>query len=527
MKKTITTIISLLFVFTSYCQFAGQYTVNVGGDDYINVLKADETYGFCMAGTIGQSGNFDASFVRTNGIVTNAFSYGSTGTEFGTDLTMLNDGNILITGRTNSFNGGNDFDVFLVKINPANGSVIWSKAIGTDSTEYGFKAINSADGNILVTGPVTGNNKTDMMVLKVSNADGHVIFARKTGFQYSNDTPYDIKDLGGSNGIVVLGYSGAGLIGMNDICAVILDSNAKIVEDMFFGGAGDEEGRVLNIYFGGDGYIYTAGTTGSYGAGGNDYFVLKLKVSPGIPTVKWFKTYGGTGNENLTAFELNEQGFLLSGLTSSYGTATEGLLVQIDTAGTVIWSKSEGYNGDDNLQGILIDSANNLNIVVGYTNSWSGSNNDGFLIVANSDGTSGACDGNLAITAQSQSISDSIQFGATILTTDTMNVVETDAGVSAVALTPTLSQVCPVSVESFENSSVAIYPNPFSGTVNLTTNFGTAYDIEIFDINSRVVYTKSADSKSLEINLQTLPAGIYTLVCKTRDTVQRSKIVKY
>ncbi|HNW69532.1 MAG TPA: T9SS type A sorting domain-containing protein [Bacteroidales bacterium] len=527
MKKTITTIISLMFVLSSYCQFAGQYTINVGGDDYINVLKSDGTTGFYMAGTIGQSGNYDASFIRTNGVLTSAFSYGSTGTEYGTDLTMLNDGNVLITGRTNSFNGGNDFDVLLVKINPSDGSVIWSKAIGTDSTEYGFKAINSADGNILVTGPVTGNNKTDMMVLKVSNTDGHVIFATKTGFQYSNDTPYDIKDLGGTNGIVVMGYSGAGLIGMNDICAAILDSTAKIVEDMFFGGAGDEEGRVLNINFGGDGYVYIAGTTGSYGAGGNDFFVQKLKVSPGMPAVKWFKTYGGTGNENLTAFELNEQGFLLGGLTSSYGAATEGLLVQIDTAGTVIWSKNEGTVGDDNLQGIMIDTTNNLNIVVGYTNFWSGSNNDGFLIVANSDGTSGTCDGNPGIIAQSHTINDSIQFGITTLTTDTMNVVETGAGISAVSLTPTFSQVCPVSVESFENSDVAVYPNPFSGNIIITTNFTTEFDIEIFDINSRVVYTRSADSKSIEINLSALPAGIYTLVCKTRDTVTRSKIVKY
>jgi len=526
MKKTITTIISLMFVLSSYCQFAGQYTINVGGDDYINVLKPEGTMGFYMAGTIGQSGNYDASFIRTNGIVTSAFSYGSTGTEYGTDLTVLNDGNVLITGRTNSFNGGNDFDVFLVKINPADGSVIWSKAIGTDSTEFGFKAINSADGEILVTGPVTGNNKTDMMVLKVSNTDGHVIFARKTGFQYSNDTPYDIKDLGGTNGIVVLGYSGVGLLGMNEICAAILDSNANIIEAMFFGGSGDEEGRVLNINYGADGYIYIAGTTGSYGAGGNDFFVQKLKVSPGIPTVTWFKTYGGTNSENLTAFELNEQGFLLSGLTSSFGVATEGLLVQIDTAGTVIWSKSEGSDADDNLQGILTDSANNLNLIVGYTNSF-GAGNDGFLIVTNTDGSSGTCDGNTGITAQAHSINDSIQFGVTALTSDTMNVTEADAGISPVSLAPTIAQVCPVSVEQFDNSGVAVYPNPFSGNINITVDFTTEYDIEIFDINSRVVYNRSVDSKSIEINLSTLPAGIYTLVCKNRDTVQRSKIVKY
>jgi len=526
MKKTITTIISLMFVLSSYCQFAGQYTINVGGDDYINVLKSEGTLGFYMVGTIGQSGNYDASFIRTNGIVTSAFSYGSTGTEYGTDLLTLDDGNVLITGRTNSFNGGNDFDVFLVKINPTDGNVIWSKAIGTDSTEFGFKAINSSDGDILVIGPVTGNNKTDMMVLKVSNTDGHVIFARKTGFQYSNDTPYDIKDLGGSNGLVVLGSSGVGLLGMNDICAAILDSNAIINEALFFGGTSDEEGRVLNIRFAGDGYIYIAGSTGSYGAGGNDFFVLKVKVSPGIPTVTWFKTYGGADNENLTAFELNEQGFLLSGLTSSFGVATEGLLVQIDTAGTVIWSKSEGYEGDDYLQGILTDTANNLNLIVGYTNSF-GAGNDGFLIVTNSDGSSGTCDGNPGIIAQSHSINDSIQSGLTALTSDTMNVTEADAGISAVSLTPTIAQVCPVSVEQFDNSGVAVYPNPFSGNINITVNFATEYDIEIFDINSRVVYNRSTDSKSVEINLSALPAGIYTLVCKNRDTVQRSKIVKY
>ncbi len=519
--------VSLCLLQSAYGQINGQYKVDLGGDDYFNSIKPLGPMGYCMAGSIGLSGNFDASFLKTDGVTTMAFSYGSAATEFGTYLTTLNDGNVLITGRSNGYNGGNDFDVFLVKINPSDGSVIWSKAIGTDSTEYGFKAINAADGNILVIGPVYGNNKTDMMVLKVSNTDGHVIFARKIGFQYSNDTPYDILDMGGMAGMVVLGFSGAGLLGMNDICAVQLNNAAQIVAAMFYGGTGDEEGRVIKIAEPNHNYAYIAGTTGSFGAGSNDFYVVKLNTAMGMPSVVWCKTYGSSGSDNLTSLEPNQQGFLLGGITSGFGTNGEGLLVQVDTTGEVIWSKHEGSGGDDYFQGIMPDTLNNTNYIIGYSNSFDGASNDGFLVVADAAGESGTCDGNAGIVAQTHVIGDTIQSGTTVLAQDTLVVAETDAAITATALTAAISQVCASGIGIVDGFTFTVQPNPFSEKIFVENKSSVLSELEIYDINSKLVYTSKLNNGVNGINLTEIPAGVYIMVLKNSETILRTKILKY
>jgi len=535
MKKVITSclLIAIFVLVTpliSFSQTTGQSTLDIGGDDYFNVIKSDGSGGFYLAGSTGRSGNYDASFAHTSGVNTTAYSYGSAGTEFGTSLTTLGDGNVLITGRTNGFNGTSNQDVFLTKVNPSNGSVIWSKAIGTDSTDLGYKAANSRDGNILVVGP-TGNNKTDIMLLKVASNDGHVIFSKKIGFQYSSEVPFDIVDLGPGNNIVILGYSGVNIFGANDISLTVLDSAANIQLVIFYGGAADEEGRMICTDYMNNGYVYIAGNTLSYGAGGQDFCVIKLFVGGGgFPTITWFKTYGGNNNESLTGIESNSKGLLLTGITNSFGTGGDGLLVQIDTAGTVLWSRNEGSAGNDVFQGILTDPITHLNLAVGYSDSYDGgSSNDGYMVITDSNGVSGTCFGNPNIVAQLHTINDSIQFGTTIFSSDNLAVHEVNTNITAFSLTPTHTIVCPSSVGITQNEagSTSVYPNPFSANFILTTGLTSKYNIDVFDSNSRRVFKSQFSGSSTEIDLSGLPAGIYTLSLNNGNSVKRMKIVKY
>lgn len=529
MKKSITVfyfvILAFIFAGNSFSQTQGEYTLGLGGDDYFNVIKSDGADGFYLVGSIGQSGNYDAFFVHKTSTILSAYSYGSIGTEFGTQLTNLNDGNLLITGRANSFNGTSNLDVFLTKINPATGSVIWSRSIGTDSTDLGYKTVKAHDGNILVTGP-TGNNKTDMMLLKVDNTDGHVIFSRKIGAAFSNEVPFDINDLGVGKGIILLGYSGVNFLGMNEISLTLLDSMGQVNAVMFYGGTGDEDGRVISSDY--IGSVYIAGSTSSYGAGSGDFYVLKLNTSLTIPSIAWFKTYGGTNNENLSDFKINNNGFLLSGLTNSFGTATEGLLIQIDTSGEVLWSKSKGSNGDDYLQGILVDAVNNKNFVIGYTNSFNGGiNNDGFLVVTDGNGISGTCGDSPGIVAQLQTINDSLQFVSPVFTSNILLVTEVNTGIAAVSLSPVFTEVCPTGIAQIEKPSFSIYPNPFSDKFTISTSNTSENIIEVFDIDSRMIFHSLANSLLVEIDLSGFPAGIYTVVCNNGNAIERTKIVKY
>ena len=59
-----------------------------------------------------------------------------------------------------------------------------------------------------------------------------------------------------------------------------------------------------------DGGCIVAGFTSSFGAGGDDGWILKLAADG---TIEWEKTYGGTDNDQFTAIALSPNGFYVGG----------------------------------------------------------------------------------------------------------------------------------------------------------------------------------------------------------------------
>ena len=83
-------------------------------------------------------------------------------------------------------------------------------------------------------------------------------------------------------------------------------------------------------------------------------------------------------------------------------------------------------------------------------------------------------------------------------------------------------------INSLVNSNISIYPNPVSGNSQLTVDFGTVInkgDIEIFDINSILVYKQTINnSAKAEIN-QNFHSGIYFLKVNEGNTSYSQKVV--
>jgi hypothetical protein len=536
MKKLITSLaILLLAVFgatTLFGQLIGQRTLDIGGEDYFNMIKPDGNNGFYVGGTTMQAGNYDATFVHFSALGESGYRYGSTGIEMGNYLTTLRDGNILLTGRSDGFNGTSNQDVFVAKINPANGNVIWSKTFGTDSIDEGIKAINSVDSNILITG-VTGDNNKDILLLKVASSDGHLIFSKNIGTSSSNEIPFEVQELKdyiipGLVVIAIMGHSDIGFIGSNDISITVLDTYGNMFMQMFYGGPGQDEGKAGILTTAG--YIYVAGNTSSYGVGGQDFFVMKLFAGAGLPVINWFKTFGGSGNDTLTGFEKSREGFLLGGNSQSFGAGGDGLLIEIDTNGNVIWAKNEGSAGNDRVRGLLTDSLTNLNFAIGYSNSYStGSSYDGFYITSDSAGNSGTCFADQVIVGQLQSINDSIEYPSINFTSDSLGINVINTNITPVSLTAVFAEACPsvYGIPQTDNDIFTVYPNPFSDKITITTTFATSYNISIFDISSRIVYSTEGSEPETVINLTDLKPGMYMMVCYDGKSSKRTKLVRF
>lgn len=95
--------------------------------------------------------------------------------------------------------------------------------------------------------------------------------------------------------------------------------------------------------------------------------------------------------------------------------------------------------------------------------------------------------------------------------------------------TPATGSACVLAVNQFDlNNTIAIYPNPTTGlfTVQISQFEGVA-DLEIVDINGRVVYTqKNVDfSTEKSINLAHVQSGIYIVKIKAENTSLVKKLI--
>jgi len=117
---------------------------------------------------VGQTDIFIARY-DINGTLAWVKSAGSTGPDFGLDLTALSDDSIAATGYFEAdatFGSGEanetllknygSFDVFLAKYNP-DGTIAWAQRTGNTATDYGYGVAALQDGAILVTGFFSGS----------------------------------------------------------------------------------------------------------------------------------------------------------------------------------------------------------------------------------------------------------------------------------------------------------------------------------------------------------------------------------
>lgn len=85
--------------------------------------------------------------------------------------------------------------------------------------------------------------------------------------------------------------------------------------------------------------------------------------------------------------------------------------------------------------------------------------------------------------------------------------------------------------ETVTNLSCEVFPNPSAGELNLVFNqlLEGSLDIELSDMQARLVLRESRDlsqAGGCKLDLKALPAGIYQLQLKHKDTYYRTKIIK-
>ena len=108
-------------------------------------------------------------------------------------------------------------------------------------------------------------------------------------------------------------------------------------------GSGSES--VSSIQQTADGGYIVAGSTSSFGAGGSNVWVLKLAAT-GTP--EWQNTYGGSDDDSASSIQqTSDGGYIVAGSTSSFGAGGDAWVIKLYGNGQVEWSKAYGGTGND------------------------------------------------------------------------------------------------------------------------------------------------------------------------------------
>ncbi len=372
----------VIFVFQAFAQVPDTiWSRTYGGtiDDYAQSVQETSDGGYIVAGvTYSLSGeSYDFYVVKTNsqGDTLWTRTYGGSNYDEAWSVQQTADGGYIVAGFTQSFGVSGDF--YLVKTN-SSGDTLWTRTYGGGNWDGAYSVRQTADGGYIVAGSTcsfgAGTPSFNNFYLVRTNSQGDTLWTRTYGGSYG-DVAWSVQETAGG-GYIMAGITYSFGAGLGDCYLVKTNTQGDTLWTRTYGGSSDDQAYSVDQTADG-GYI-VAGDTRSFGAGEQDFYLVKTN-SQG--DTLWTRTYGG-GNWDgaYSVRQTADGGYILAGYTESFGAGDYDLyLVKTNSQGDTVWTRTYGGSGDDGAYSVQ-QAADGGCIVAGWTDSFGAGLEDMWLV---------------------------------------------------------------------------------------------------------------------------------------------------
>lgn len=389
-----------------------QWQKSIGGSFYDGATAVDTTSdgGYIIGGytkstngdVIGNHGGYDMWLVKltTVGTIDWQKCYGGTRDEEASSIQHTRDGGYILIGYTTSNNGdvsGNtdtlSGNIWVVKVSGI-GMIQWQKIFGGSAFDKGNKIIQTNDGGYIFTGytkSIDGNiighhgtsSTKDMCVVKLDSL-GAIQWQKSLGGTSSEDGNDILTTPNGD--YLIVGYAASNdgdLAAMPSVkkgWLIKLSSAGNISWSKRYGGSlFDEISSIMPTF--GNRYILNLQSTSSDSdaVGNHGNFDGCIVTIDSAGNVLKSKCFGGSDEEETSAYATSDGGYLIYGLTttpndgdiSGMHGGSDMWLAKVDSTGMLQWQKPFGGTGQEFAYDVLQTSDKGY-IVVGYSDSANG-----------------------------------------------------------------------------------------------------------------------------------------------------------
>jgi hypothetical protein len=490
--------------------------------EYLFDAQPTADYGFILAGSSlsGKSGNKKQENIKDldywiwkmdeKGDLDWQKSFGGTGSDLLQSIQNTKDGGFILAGTSSSMKGadkkednyGQD-DFWIIKLN-AKGDEEWQKTIGGTGMDKLKTIQQTNDGGYIVGGSSASTisgikteinyGNLDYWVLKL-DATGNIDWQKSFGGQFVDTLESIITT--SDEGFLVGGWSNSpqsgnkeeDAFGEGDYWVLKLDKSGEVMWQRTYGGEDDDylymllEAKDEGYILGGNSNSGATGNKKKSNGKGTDFWILKVTVNGSID---WEATYDFGKTDVLTSIFQNDDGSLLLGghaKTENLGLKRSDkkgiddyIALKITADGEERWRQSVGSSGEEVLSKLV-------------------ETRDGGYLLAGTSAGEVSRDKN---TGQGRKDFWVVKLKDKEKEEDKERYLGLEA-----------------------------FPNPTSSFTNVIVN----HDFEkgstsVYDISGKVVQYFEITSRTIPIDMQSLPVGVYIVTITTNVSTESVKILK-